>query len=51
MLGTILLAILALALIGALPYWGWSRDWGLGPSGLAGIMIVMIVLLWALGRV
>lgn len=42
MLGTILLVILVLLLIGALPTWGHSAKWGYGPSG--GLMLVVIVL-------
>jgi uncharacterized protein DUF3309 len=51
MLGTILLIVLILLLLGALPRWGYSRSWGYGPSGLLGIIIVIIVVLWVLGRI
>jgi hypothetical protein len=50
MLGTILLIVLILLLLGALPNWGYSRSWGYGPSGLLGILIVIIIVLWVLGR-
>ena len=50
MLGTILLVILILLLLGSLPRWGYSRSWGYGPSGLLGIIIVIIIVLWVLGR-
>jgi hypothetical protein len=50
MLGTILLIILILLLLGSLPRWGYSRSWGYGPSGLLGIIIVIIIVLWVLGR-
>jgi hypothetical protein len=50
MLGTILLIILILLLLGSIPKWGYSRSWGYGPSGLLGIIIVIIIVLWVLGR-
>jgi hypothetical protein len=50
MLGTILLIILILLLLGSIPKWGYSRTWGYGPSGLLGIIIVIIIVLWVLGR-
>lgn len=45
MLGTILLIILILALIGALPTWGHSRNWGYYPSGGLGLVIVIVIIL------
>ena len=45
MLGTILLIILILLLIGALPNWGYSRGWGYGPSGGLGLVLVIIIIL------
>jgi hypothetical protein len=50
MLGTILIIILILALIGALPTWGHSRSWGYFPSGGLGLVLVIIVILLLLGR-
>jgi len=50
MLGTILLVVLILLLLGSLPRWGYSRSWGYGPSGLLGIIILIIIVLWVLGR-
>lgn len=47
-LGTILVIILIIALVGALPRWGYSTSWGYGPSGLVGTVLVIILLL--LGR-
>lgn len=47
---TILIVILILALIGALPSWGYSRGWGYGPSGLVGTILVIVVILALLGR-
>ena len=51
MLGTILIIILLLLLLGAFPRWPYSRGWGYGPSGLFGILIIIIVVLWVLGRI
>jgi hypothetical protein len=45
MLGTILLIILILALIGALPTWGHSRSWGYFPSGGLGLILIIVVVL------
>ncbi len=50
MLGTILLVILVLALIGALPHWGYSGSWGYGPSGLIGTILIVMLILALLGR-
>lgn len=50
-LGTILLIILILALVGALPHWGYSRGWGYGPSGGVGIIVVIIIILLLMGRI
>lgn len=49
-LGTILIIILILALIGALPSWGYSRNWGYFPSGGLGLVLVIIIVLVLLGR-
>lgn len=49
-LGTILLIILILLLIGGLPTWGYSRGWGYGPSGLFGILLIIIIVLLVTGR-
>lgn len=51
MLGTILLVILILALVGSLPTWGYSRGWGYGPSGLLGTILVIVLILALLGRI
>jgi hypothetical protein len=51
MLGPILMAILVLALIGALPLWSHSRSWGYYPSGGVGSALVIIVILVVLGRI
>ncbi len=50
MLGTILIILLILALIGALPTWGFSRSWGYYPSGGLGIVVVIVIVLVLMGR-
>jgi hypothetical protein len=49
-LGTILLIILILILIGALPTWGHSRSWGYMPSGVVGVVVVILIVLLLTGR-
>jgi Protein of unknown function (DUF3309) len=49
-LGTILLIILVLMLIGAIPRWSHSRTWGYGPSGGLGLVLVVVVALLLMGR-
>lgn len=51
MLGTILLVILVLLLVGALPNWGYSAGWGHGPSGILGVVLVVVLILVLLGRI
>jgi len=51
MLGTVLIVILILALLGALPRWSHSRDWGYYPSGGVGLIIFIVVVLLVLGRI
>jgi len=50
-LGTILLIILILMLVGALPTWPHSKSWGYGPSGGLGLVVVIIIVLLLLGRI
>ena len=50
MLGTILLIVIVLALIGSLPTWPHSRDWGYYPSGGLGLVVVILIILLLLGR-
>jgi hypothetical protein len=45
MLGTILIVLLILALIGGLPAWPYSSRWGYGPSGGAGILLIVVIVL------
>ena len=51
MLGTILIILLILLLIGALPRWGYSSGWGDGPSGILGLILIVVVILLLLGRI
>lgn len=51
MLGTILLILLILLLLGALPTWGHSRNWGYGPSGLLGLVVIILLILVLMGRI
>jgi len=48
--GTILLIILILFLIGALPTWPHSRNWGYFPSGIVGLVVVVLLILLLTGR-
>jgi hypothetical protein len=50
-LGTILIIVLILLLIGALPSWGYSRNWGYFPSGGLGLVLVIIIVLVLMGRI
>ena len=50
MLWTILIILLILMLVGALPRWGHSANWGYGPSGTLGVILVIIVILLLMGR-
>jgi hypothetical protein len=50
MLGTILIIILILLLIGAIPSWPHSAGWGYGPSGILGTILIIVLILWLLGR-
>ena len=51
MLGTILIIILILLLLGALPTWPYSGGWGYGPSGILGTVLVVVLILILLGRI
>ena len=48
--GTILLIVLILILIGVIPTWGHSRSWGIGPSGIVGVILVVVLVLFLMGR-
>lgn len=51
MLGTILLIILVLLLLGAVPAWPHSRGWGYGPSGILGVLLIVMIVLLLMGRI
>lgn len=51
MLGTVLLIILILLLVGAFPAWPHSSNWGYGPSGFVGVLVVVLVVLLLMGRI
>ncbi len=51
MLSTILIIILILILIGALPRWGHSRNWGYGPGGIVGVILIIVLILALMGRI
>ncbi|MCA1440339.1 DUF3309 domain-containing protein [Ensifer sp. IC4062] len=51
MLGTVLLVILILLLIGAFPTWPYSSGWGYGPSGILGVLVVVLLVLLLMGRI
>jgi hypothetical protein len=50
-IGTILLIIVVLALVGMIPVWPHSRSWGYGPSGGIGLIVVVLVILLLLGKI
>ena len=50
-LGTILLIVLILMLIGAIPSWSHSKSWGYGPSGGLGLVVIILVVLLLMGRI
>jgi Protein of unknown function (DUF3309) len=51
MLGTILLIVLILLLLGVVPAWPHSRNWGYGPSGGIGLVLVILLVLLLMGRI
>jgi len=51
MLGTLLVILLILALICAVPRWGYSRDWGYWPSGGLGLVLLVVLVLVLMGRI
>jgi len=51
MISTLLLILLIILLLGALPAWPYSRGWGYGPSGLFGVIVVILVVLLLMGRI
>jgi hypothetical protein len=51
MLGTILIVVLVLMLIGAIPTWPHSRNWGYYPSGTVGLLLLILIILVLLGQI
>jgi hypothetical protein len=49
-IGTILLIVVVLILIGVLPTWPHARNWGYGPSGILGVILVILIILFVMGR-
>ena len=49
-MGTILIVLLILLLIGAVPRWNYSRNWGYSPSGLLGVILLVVIILVLTGR-
>lgn len=49
-LGTILLIVLVLMLVGAIPTWPHSSNWGYGPSGALGLVLIVVIVLLLMGR-
>jgi hypothetical protein len=49
--GTILVIILILLLLGAIPTWPYSSGWGYGPSGIVGVILIVLLILVLLGRI
>ena len=50
-LSTLLIIILILVLLGAVPAWPYSRSWGYGPSGIVGLIVVVLIILALMGRI
>jgi len=50
-IGTILLIVLVLALLGVIPTWSHSRSWGYGPSGGVGLLVVVLLVLVVMGKI
>ena len=50
-IGTILLIVLVLILVGAIPAWPHSKSWGYGPSGIVGLIVVVLLILLVLGKI
>jgi hypothetical protein len=51
MIGTVLLVVLVLMLLGAIPNWNHSREWGYGPSGGVGVVLLIVLILYLSGRI
>ena len=51
MIGTLLLVLLVILLLGAIPAWPYSRSWGYAPSGTLGLVLVIVIVLFLMGRI
>ncbi|MEQ8397749.1 DUF3309 family protein [Thalassobaculum sp.] len=49
--GTVLLIVLILVLLGAIPAWPYSRGWGYGPGGIVGVLLIVVIVLLLMGRI
>jgi hypothetical protein len=49
-MGLILVILLVILLVGALPTYPYSRNWGYGPGGLLGLILIIVLILWLMGR-
>lgn len=49
--GTVLVIVLILILLGAIPTWPYSSGWGYGPSGIVGVILIVLLILVLLGRI
>ncbi len=49
-IGTILLIVLILMLVGALPTWPHARSWGYGPTGIVGVLLIIVLVMFLMGR-
>ena len=49
--GTLLLIIIVVLLIAGLPRWGYSRSWGYGPTGVLGLILIIVLILFLMGRI
>ena len=49
-MSTILIVVLVLLLLGALPTWGYSSGWGWGPSGIVGVLVIILIIMALTGR-
>lgn len=50
-LGTILIIVLVLILLGVIPTWGHSRAWGYGPTGIVGVILIIVIILLVMGMI
>jgi hypothetical protein len=50
-LGTVLLVVLILALLGVIPTWPHSKGWGYAPSGVVGLLVVILILMLVMGKI